>query len=134
MEEVNNSLFQSIDEENIEVLVREFYHEILEDSLLAPFFIDKLGEDIQSKQWEEHLLLLIEFWKFVALGYENYNGSPLQPHFHIKGINTKAFTRWLILFHQTVDKFYIPSTGEYFKNKSDDIAQNFIRKLNLEGM
>lgn len=128
---MGNELFKSINEENIEILVRTFYTRVLEDPLLAPFFIEKLGDDLHSEAWEEHLLLLTEFWKFVALGYDEYNGNPLEPHTQLNGLNREAFEQWLALFHQTVDKCYILSTGEYFKQKSRDIAENFIRRLNL---
>lgn len=122
---------KSINEENIEILVRTFYAHVLKDTLLAPFFMEKLGDDLQSKAWEEHLQLLTEFWRFVALGYDTYNGNPLQPHFHIEGLSREAFTGWLNLFHQTVDSLYTPSAGEFFKQKSTDIAENFMRRLDL---
>lgn len=128
---MGNKLFKSINEENIEILVRTFYKQVLEDRLLAPFFIEKLGDDLHSQEWEEHLLLLTEFWKFVALGYDEYNGNPLEAHTQLKGLSREAFEQWLTLFHQTADNCYIPSTAEYFKQKSRDIAENFIRRLSL---
>lgn len=128
---MNQTLHKSINEENIEILVRSFYSEVLKDSTLAPFFIAILGDDIHNKKWEEHLLLLSEFWKFVALGYDEYKGNPLQPHLLIEGINRDAFSSWLTLFHQTIDTLYTPSSGEYFKQKSTNIAENFMRKLSL---
>lgn len=121
----------SINEENVAVLVRKFYPEVLKDTLLAPFFIDKLGDDIENKAWKEHLLLLTEFWKFVALGYENYEGNPLQPHFDISGLSREAFTRWLEVFFKTLDSIYTEQASEYFKDKSQNIADNFMRKLEL---
>lgn len=128
---MGQELHKSINEENIEILVRTFYSHVLEDEVLAPFFIDKLGDNIQSNAWEEHLLLLTEFWKFVALGYDEYTGNPLQPHYVIDGLTQAAFASWLKLFHHTVDTIYIPSVGEYFKQKSTNIAENFMRKLSL---
>ena len=131
MEKINTILYKSINEENIEVLVRDFYSQVLQDSVLSSFFIEKLGDNFQGEKWEEHLLLLTDFWKFVALGYEEYDGNPLRPHFDIPGLTTEAFTRWLTLFHTTVDTLYVPSIAIYFKEKSNNIASNFIRKLNL---
>ena len=128
---MEQELQNCINEENIEILVRTFYGHVLKDNVLAPFFIDKLGDNIQSTTWEEHLLLLTEFWKFVALGYDDYSGDPLQPHYHIDGLTQDAFKSWLKLFHHTVDTIYIPSVGEYFKQKSTNIAENFMRKLSL---
>lgn len=124
--------YQSITEENIEILVRSFYRQVLDDKILAPFFIAKLGNDFQGHAWEEHLSLLTEFWKFVALGYDGYSGNPLEPHMHINDINKEAFEQWLKLFHHTVDICYTPSTGKYLKEKSLDIAQNFMRRLNIQ--
>ena len=124
-------LHTSINEENIEILVRTFYRQVFEDEILSPFFIEKLGDDFENDLWEEHLVLLTEFWKFVALGYDEYTGNPLEPHTHLQNLSRKAFDQWLALFHKTVDTLYTPSAGEYFKQKSLDIAQNFIRRLNL---
>lgn len=128
---MSNELLKSINEENIEILVRTFYANVLKDTILAPFFIEKLGDNLQSDAWEEHLLLLTDFWRFAALGYDEYNGNPFEPHLHIDGLSREAFSAWLKLFHQTVDQVYIPSAGDYFKQKSLDIAENFMRKLNL---
>lgn len=125
------SLYTSINEENIIVLVRTFYPKVLKDSVLSPFFIAKLGDDIQSKQWEEHLKLLIEFWKFAALGYEEYSGHPLQAHFNLEGLSREAFKAWITLFHSTVDTLYSADASEYFKEKSTNIAEAFIAKLKL---
>jgi hemoglobin len=123
--------FQSINEENIATLVRTFYPSVLDSPILAPFFIEKLGEDIEGELWEEHLLLLTEFWKFVALGYDEYKGNPLKPHLDIIGISRESFMTWLNLFHKTVDELYTTQAGEYFKTKSNEIAENFMRKLSL---
>jgi len=124
-------LEKSISEANIESLVRTFYTQVLKDPLLAPFFIEKLGDDIQSEAWEEHLVLLTHFWQFVALGFDEYTGNPLQPHFHIQGISKEAFDAWLSLFHKTIDELYTSDVAHFFKQKSTDIAENFIRKLRL---
>jgi hemoglobin len=127
----NIVLESSINEENIAILVRKFYPEVLKDTLLAPFFIEKLGEDIENKAWKEHLVLLTEFWKFVVLGYENYEGNPLQPHFDIRGLSREAFGRWLEVFFTTLDSMYNEQASEYFKEKSQGIADSFMRKLEL---
>lgn len=128
---MNQPLHKSINEDNIELLVKRFYSEVLKDTTLAPFFIKILGEDMHNEKWEEHLVLLKEFWKFVALGYDEYKGNPLKPHLLIENLNTEAFAKWLTLFHHTVDTIYIPKNAKYFKQKSTDIAENFMRKLSL---
>ena len=124
-------LANTINDENIEKLVRIFYPMVLEDALVGPFFVEKLGDDIHSDVWEEHLVLISHFWAFVALGDERYMGRPMAPHFEMEGISRKAFEQWLKLFAEAVDKIYIPRSGEYFKEKSTDIASNFMRNLGL---
>lgn len=122
---------QSIDDENIERLVRTFYPEVIADDMIGSFFIEKLGDDIHSEAWEEHLVLLTQFWRFVILYDDEYEGNPLRPHFDIAGLSKKAFERWLTLFHEAVDDVYDEKSGMLFKQKSVDIAENFMRKLEL---
>ena len=124
-------LENTINDENIERLVRTFYPSVLEDEIVGPFFIEKLGSDISSAKWEEHLVLLSQFWAFAILGDEAYTGHPLAPHFEIEGISREAFKQWLRLFYNAVDKTYTENIGEFFKTKSSDIAENFIRKLEI---
>lgn len=128
---MGRELEKNINIKNIERLVRTFYPSVLEDEIVAPFFIEKLGSDISSEKWEEHLLLLTKFWAFTTLGDEAYDGHPLAPHFEIEGISRKAFERWISLFYETVDSIYTENAGEFFKTKSADIADNFMRKLGL---
>lgn len=124
-------LANTINDENIEKLVRTFYPMVLKDTLVGPFFVEKLGDDINSEVWEEHLVLISQFWAFVALGDERYNGHPMAPHFEIEGISRKAFEQWLKLFYEAIDKVYILRSGEFFKLKSTDIASNFMRNLGI---
>ena len=128
---MKTELYNTISDESIETLVRTFYLMVLGDDLVGPFFIEKLGDDIKSDTWEEHLVLISQFWAFVALGDEAYAGHPMAPHFEIEGISRRAFEQWLKLFAEAIDKVYIPSLGEYFKVKSADIAENFMRNLKL---
>jgi len=122
---------KSIDDENIEKLVRTFYPEVIADEQIGSFFIEKLGDDINSDIWEEHLVLLTEFWKFVALYDDAYTGNPLRPHFNIAGLSKEAFERWLVLFYEAVDCVYDENSGALFKQKSTEIAENFMRRLEL---
>ncbi|CAA6826809.1 MAG: Unknown protein [uncultured Sulfurovum sp.] len=128
---MEKTLYKSMNAENMEELVQAFYPKVLKDPILAPFFIEKLGEDIESPSWKTHLILIREFWKRTALGYDDYTGNPLQPHFNIKGISREAFGIWLNLFNETIDETYEPFAGDYLKDISNQIADNFMRKLEI---
>jgi len=113
------------------MLVRIFYPTILSDETVGPFFIEKIGADIAAPEWQEHLALLSNFWAFVALGEMQYHGSPLAPHFHMPGISRAAFEQWLTLFWEAVDEIYTEEAGRFFKERSTNIAENFMRNLGL---
>jgi len=128
---MKETLEDTISQRSIERMVKTFYPMVLEDDLVGPFFVEKLGSDITSDVWEEHLVLISHFWAFVALGDEKYTGHPMAPHFGMKGISRKAFEQWLKLFTEAIDRVYLPERGAYFKTKSADIAENFMRNLGL---
>ena len=121
----------TITKESIDKLVRTFYPTILADPITAPFFIAKLGSDINSQIWQEHLELLSNFWAMQALGDLSYRGSPLAPHFGLEDLNKEAFDRWLELFETAIDKVYEPSAGAFFKERSHMIARNFMVNLGI---
>ena len=67
----------------------------------------------------------------VALGFDEYDRNPLQPHLNMQGISREAFTSWLNLFHETADELFDETASGYLKDKSSEIADNFMRKLEL---
>jgi len=126
-----HTLENSITQASIERLVRIFYPMILKDEIVGPFFIEKLGADISSEVWQEHLVLISNFWASVALGDGTYQGNPLAAHFQMPGISREAFEHWLALFSEAADRVYQPHAGEFFKTRSGIIAGNFMRNLGL---
>ena len=120
-----------LNKENIRRLVDTFYPKILKDEIVSPFFIEKIGDDIKSQKWQEHLELIANFWASMAGLEESYFGNPLFPHLNMQGISREAFQRWILLFHQTLDEIYTDETGRFFKERSMTIANNFMRKIGI---
>jgi len=60
-----------------------------------------------------------------------YRGSPLAPHFSMEGLDRVAFERWLELFYETIDEVYEPNSGQFFKERSSNIARNFMINLGI---
>ncbi len=116
---------------NLRTMVVRFYSSVLEDKVVGPFFIDKLGDDLSSEVWGEHIDLLTNFWASIALGDTSYRGSPMRPHFDLPGIGRDTFTRWLELFHATLDELYVEGIANQFKERSTIIAGNFMTNLGL---
>ncbi|HGZ70684.1 MAG TPA: group III truncated hemoglobin, partial [Nitratifractor sp.] len=119
-----------INQESIAVLVKTFYPTILADKIVSPFFIEKLGDDINSPIWQEHLELLSNFWSSMALGDGDYNGNPLAAHFGMD-LTKEAFAQWLHLFAVAIDRVYEPRVGDFFKERSQIIARNFMANLGV---
>ncbi len=124
------SKYNTITKESIRAMVEAFYPTILADPITAPPFIAKVGSDINSKEWQDHLELLTNFWAFSALGDMSYRGSPLAPHFNLD-LTKEQFERWLELFYIAIDKVYEGEAGEFFKQRSANIAKNFMRNLGI---
>jgi len=122
---------QTITKQNIRKMVDRFYSKILKDDLIADFFIEKLGDEMISDEWQHHLNLLTDFWASMTIGDGSYNGTPVKPHMHMQGLTRESFERWLQLFFETVDKLYEKEAAETFKIRSEIIANNFMKLLHL---
>ena len=122
---------QTISRENIRILVDRFYSAILKDEILADFFIEKLGDEMISDEWQEHLNKLTDFWASITLGDTAYSGQPVKPHMHMEGLQRETFEQWLKLFFETVDRLYSEEAATIFKTKSETIANNFMRLLDI---
>jgi hemoglobin len=125
------ALANTINRENVEVMVSTFYQKVLKDDVVGPFFIAKLGDDIESEYWKPHIDTLVTFWTSMAFQDGSYTGNPLAPHFHIGELNHGVFKQWLKLFFETVDALYVPTLGMVFKERSEIIAGNFMRNLRI---
>jgi len=112
-------------------MVITFYTKVLEDELVGPFFIERLGDDLMNSTWAPHLDLLTDFWASFTIGDTNYRGNPFGPHVDMKGLTRETFQQWLRLFFTTLDEVYEPHVGEQLKQRSEIIASNFMRNLGL---
>lgn len=124
-------LQNQITKENISLLVHTFYEKVLKNEIISPFFIKKLGKNMNSSTWQKHLALISDFWFTVSTGKGTYNGSPFAPHMQIKGLQKESFQTWLKLFFETLDEIFIETITNTFKERSSIIATNFMRNLRI---
>ncbi len=123
--------YQTITKKNIRVMADRFYSSVLKDDLIADFFIERLGDEMISDEWQDHLNLLTDFWASVTIGDSKYNGTPLTPHIDMPGLSKESFQRWLELFSKTIDRLYEKEAADIFKSKGEMIANNFMKQLKL---
>lgn len=124
-------LTNEITKENLNKMVVRFYAKIINDDLVGPFFIEKLGDNLNNNLWKPHIELLTNFWASITLGEQNYRGNPLAPHLQINGLERSTFEQWLNLFFETLDSIYEPQISNFFKERSTIIAGNFMRNLRI---
>ena len=120
---------EKITHENIRTLVMNFYAKIINDDIVGPFFIAKLGEDIHSELWQTHLETIVGFWTSLAFGKPRYNGNLFLPHTQLGQLKRETFEQWLKLFAETLDEVYVERIAESFKERSRLIARNFMNNL-----
>jgi len=121
----------TITKENINEMVITFYTKILkEDGEVAKVFRDKLGEDINSEEWQEHIKILTNFWAMIALQDPEYRGNPMRAHFDLP-LSREKFGSWLVMFFEVIDTMYERDLGMIFKSRAENIASNFMRNLQL---
>lgn len=126
-----NTRYTKINHDNINAMLRAFYTKILkEDNEVSKVFVKKLGNDISSPQWQEHIQILTKFWAMIALQDDEYKGNPMQAHFDL-GLTKEMFGIWLSMFFELIDSLYEPKLAAIFKTRAEDIAQNFMRVLHL---
>lgn len=123
--------YDTVDRENIHAMVHEFYGIVLKDERLAPFFIKALGEDLNGGKWHEHLHTLDSFWLLMMTGISGYSGNPFPPHAFLGQLSVEDFDRWLELFKEVVNRFYVPEIADRFYQKGEVLALQFIDNLGL---
>jgi len=107
-------------EADVTLLVRRFYHKVLQDDVLSPFFQHAINH-----HWDKHLEVMDRFWNNILFYTGGYFGNPLQAHqslHHFKSLSAAAFERWLQLFNATVDELYTGEKASLAKQRAYSIA------------
>lgn len=123
-----NVIYHEITKDNIELFVKRFYENAIENEQIGHFFTNILGEDLNNKAWQEHMDILIDFWSSMVLKEENYTGSAFAPHAKMK-LCKADFTCWQKILDNTLDEFYDTKNAEQFKEIGIVMSKNFLRRL-----
>lgn len=105
---------------DIERMVNAFYASVRADELLQPIF-----DDIAHTDWDAHLPKMYDFWSAVLFGTAGFQGDPLGVH---KALARKTplgeaeFSRWLQLFHATIDSLFDGPVADHAKMRAVRIA------------
>jgi hemoglobin len=103
-----------------------FYQKVAKDNMLAPYFFEELGDDLNDTEWVEHVELLADFWMAHLLEKDTYFGNFIGAHAKMRHIKKEAYGRWLKLFEESADEIYTPDTAELFKKKALEFVKQFL--------
>ena len=115
--------------EDIDNLLWSFYDRMMVDPVIGYIFTHYAKLDLK-----EHIPIIADFWENVLFQKHVYTRGPKAMEVHMD-LNKKVplrkqhFTRWLYLFHHTVDELYSGETAELAKERSVSIANLMQNRL-----
>lgn len=113
---------------DIERLVKVFFEKVFDDKILALMFIEIGQVDLAS-----HLPIMFDFWESALFQVGKYKRDAFGPHLDLhqmKRLEAKHFNRWLELFNETVDDYFVGIKATQAKERALSIATFIKVKLN----
>jgi len=113
---------------DVELLVKDFYADVLDDPIIGYIFTDVGKVDLDA-----HLPVITDFWCSILFKTRDYSGDALKVH---QDLNNKLplraghFTRWLFLFSRNVDKRFEGSNADLIKQRAELIAKAMVGRIN----
>lgn len=119
-------LHESINRENLRILMRDFYENAILDPEIGHFFLNELGDNLDDEDWVEHIELLADFWLAMMLGEDTYYGNFIGAHVKLPRIFAQHLDIWLFLFAKSADAVYVPDIATAFKKKAHIFSKQFL--------
>jgi hemoglobin len=107
-------------QDDLYLLVDEFYKKLLSDEKIAYIFTD-----VVKIHLEEHLPILVTFWSQAILGTGGYAKNLTQIHLDVntkEQLTPELFRIWLHHFFTTVDEHFKGPKAEQIKTQALSIS------------
>lgn len=125
LEQQSKTDVETIDD--IDRIVRDFYSEMLEDSIVGFIFTDVIKIDL-----ELHIPIIVDFWSDIVFKKDTndkktYRGNVLRKHLEVNdliSLKPGHFTRWLFLFEKAVDKSVKGDNAALMKKRARLVADS----------
>jgi hemoglobin len=114
--------------EDLSRMLTAFYKKVFDDELIGRFFTEVVPLNLET-----HLPVITDFWEAIVFGHHTYRKNVMAVHQHIhhlSPIQKEHLDRWVQVFHQTVDEFFIGEKAELVKHRAASIATLMNMKLN----
>lgn len=124
---LSEALSMGIDAAYIASFVDRFYSRVREDDLLGPIFAERIAD------WPAHLEQMKLFWRSVLHNSGEFTGSPMRKHVAIDGLQELHFTRWLMLFRETLrEQETVAEATDHVGTKARTIAESLLTGIKLQ--
>lgn len=111
-----------ITEQQIDVMVAEFYKRARAHPELGPVFMTVVGED--DDIWRAHEAKIASFWRNAVGLDRSFSGNPMLKHLARPEIQPEQFPIWLALFHDVARDTLPPNTAASICALADRIGQS----------
>ncbi len=115
-------------DQDVEVLVHNFYEKVQRDERLGYIF-----NDVANVDWDVHLPKMVDFWSYLLFQTDRYEGRPFRKHMPLP-IKEGDFDRWYRLFEDTVDELYEGAKAKLAKQLARNIASSFELRMEKDGL
>lgn len=113
---------------DINYLLVSFYEKVKKDETIGFIFTD-----IAKVNWEQHILIIADFWETILLDNPVYKKNAMEVHYALNKkipLQKEHFEKWLSLFSSTVDELYEGKTALLAKTRAKAIADVMFLKMN----
>jgi hemoglobin len=108
---------------DIELMVRTFYANLLQEESIQPLFA--------NTDFEAHVPHMIDFWSFVLLNEDGYKTNVMERHFHLP-LKETHFELWLKHFNHTINNLFEGERADLALQRASSIA--YMMKMKFQQM
>ena len=116
-----------IDDAFIAELVEGFYDTVRRDGRFGLIFARHV------KDWPLHLARMKDFWASIMIESGRFNGSPMQKHIAIGGLEAEDFAHWQLLWDQTLTRLAPdPVVRDRFREAARRIGESLLMGIEID--
>lgn len=123
-EEIESLKHDITNSEDVELLVKTFYNNLLQNEEVKPVFA--------HVDFEKHFPHMVAFWEFVLLDKEGYTTNVFDKHIHLN-LTENHFKIWLQTFEDTVNSLFEGEKAKMAIFRAQTIGFSFQAKLKQMG-
>lgn len=122
-----DALACGIDDALISRLVEGFYDTVRRDASLGPIF------ERHVKDWSIHLGRMKNFWASIMIESGRFNGSPMQKHIAVGGLNAEHFSHWQRIWGETLTRLVPDAVAEErFRQAARRIGESLLTGIEVD--